>query len=187
MPYCTRVEVKTAMGWAVGETTHDALIDELLDDVTSRIDEILGRSLDQTTFTEYLDGGHKSVVLSYGPVISITSVHDDSAHEFGASTLIASTDYFLDPNASIVRMNVGRFTRSDAGVKVIYSAGYASGLVPKAVRRICIREITIALNTRLHPELTSQSHRDGSVSKMDPEAVEDRLRRNLAPFMRWAG
>ena len=95
--YCSLDEVKRAMEWSVTETTHDGLINEIVDDVTAQIDSIVPHdSLRQTTYTEYHDGGVPYVTLERRPLLSVTTVHDDPSHEFDAGVLVDAADYFTD-------------------------------------------------------------------------------------------
>lgn len=60
-------------------------------------------NLEQATYTFYLDGpafaDFMRLDLPIKPIQSITSIHDDPDREYGASTLVAASDYETDDDA----------------------------------------------------------------------------------------
>lgn len=185
MAYCTRNEVKLSKGWTdPQETKHDALIDLIVDEVASHIDLVSrgGFTWLQANFTEYLDGGLDNVMVTYRPIISVATIHDDSAHEFASGALVAATEYFVvDANRGIIRMKVGTFLPGVSSVKVVYSGGYAT--LPRALRRLSIDMAVEALNRAPAPEVISVGNRDGNISKFDFESWDEHIMRRLAPLM----
>ncbi len=181
--YCTIAEVKRAMEWSVTATTHDAILAEIVEDVASRIDSIVPHdTLYEESYTEHKDGGSDSVVLLRRPLQSVTSVHDDAAHDFDATSLVAATDYWIErPMLAIVRMKVGTFLPGRKSVQVIYVAGFET--VPSYVRRQAVKMSVRRLKRRGNPELSSQSRRDTSLSFMTEEEEDKELRVVLAPLL----
>ncbi len=95
--------LKTQLG--ITGTSEDALLTQLLDQVTSIIENETHRKFSGVTTTEYYDGdGTDRLVLRNTPVQSITSIYEDvdgyagaGDSPFGADTLLtAGEDYVLD-------------------------------------------------------------------------------------------
>ncbi len=183
MAYCSREEVKRSLEWAASETQHDEIVDEIVEDVTARIDSLLPHdSLLQTQYTEYHDGGGMSIILVRRPLISITSVHDDTNHEFGSDVLVAATEYFAERSElGIIRKKSGRFQSGCATLKVIYDAGYET--LPTFVRRLAVEVCVSTLKRRHDPDLKTWGHREGTITRRDLDEEERKLKRVLAPLL----
>lgn len=95
---------------------------------TDAIEAYLGRKFKlKNDYVEYIDGtGSPSIFLSRYPVRSITSLYDDTAGEFGSSTLIDASNYVIDEEEGIVRIyrEQGGFSSGVHNVKVTYDGGY---------------------------------------------------------------
>lgn len=145
----TAAEVKTYLG--ISGSTHDTLIDELIDLASEFIENYCNTHFSSTAVTDKLDGGCIDLITTKAPIISITSITDNED-----STTVSSDDYdFYAKSGRIYRENdslifpnnqptwyVGRqrFT-------VVYQAGYAA--VPEAVKWVCYE--VIARNLKLLP------------------------------------
>lgn len=130
----TTAEVKAYLG--ITGSTHDTLIDELIDLVSEYIEDWCGTFFSATATTDKIDGGGEFLFVTKAPIISITSITDNED-----SSVVASTDYdFYARGGRIYRESdtiiwpsseptwfIGRqrFT-------VVYSAGHAA--VPEAVK-----------------------------------------------------
>ena len=164
------------------ETQYDDLLAELIDDVAGRINSRLPHvDLRQNQYTEYHRGGTAVIVLDRRPLISVTSVHDDTAHEFGSDVLVASTDYFTgDPGRAIIRKKSGTFQRGDSNLKVIYDAGFE--FIPPDVRRLAVELVVAAHARRANPDMQSAGHGEGDWERRDMDEEERKLNRILAPY-----
>lgn len=181
--YCTLDEVKRSMGGSVTETGFDDFLQELVDDVGERINSMLPHTdLRQTPYTEFHDGGRASIILIRRPLISVTTVHDDTEHSFGATTLVAATDYFTDrAELAIIRKSSGDFQIGTSNLKVVYEAGFET--TPPFVRRLAVEMVIAAWKRRSDPYLKSSGHREGTWTRYDPEGEETRMKRVLAPLL----
>lgn len=99
-------------------------------------------SLESTTYTEYLDGPEhgnaRAVKLSFRPVASITTIHDDSDWGYGAAYLVSSSDYVLDGQAGRVWLTPSAahtWSEGARNIKVVYVAGFST--VPDDVKQAC--------------------------------------------------
>jgi len=171
------------MGQAASETQYDDLLTELIDDVAGRINAKLPHvDLRQTTYTEYHPGGAAYIVLKRRPLISVTSIHDDTSHEFGSDVLVAATDYFTEPvELSIVRKKSGTFQIGPNNLKVIYEAGFES--IPPDVRRMAVERVVAAHARRKNPDMKTQGHREGTWERRDMEEDERAMDRVLSPYV----
>ena len=135
---CTRKEFKDYLNITGDDNTKDNLIHDLIGRVSKAFETYCGRSFVQETFTEYYDGdGMNQIFLDHYPVQSITSLHDDSDWVWGSDTLIASSNYRIMDERSIVYD--GMFSTSRQSVKVVYVAGYST--IPTDLKQVCIEEV----------------------------------------------
>lgn len=180
--YCSLAEVKLAMKQGASETQYDDLISELIEDVAGRINAKLPHDdLRQNKYTEYHKGGGPLIVLDRRPLISVTSVHDDTSHEFGSDVLVAATDYLtLEPRRATIRKKSGTFQRGDDNLKVIYDAGFES--TPADIRRLAVELVVSAHARRANPDMKSSGHAEGDWERRDMDEEERKLNRVLAPY-----
>lgn len=95
------------------------------------------RSLESATYTHYV--GRSPAVLRESattlrlpvhPVTAITTIHDDTDWSYGASSLVASSDYVLDGEAGVVTLTPtadhGGWSTEQGAVRVVYVAGWTS-------------------------------------------------------------
>lgn len=181
--YCSLAEVKLAIKQGTSETQYDELLSELIVDVGDRINSMLPHiDLRQNTYTEYHRGGSASIVLVCRPLISVTSVHDDTSHEFGSDVLVASADYFTDRDAvATIQKKSGTFQIGSRNLKVIYDAGYES--TPPFVRRLAVELVVAAHQRRANPNVKSSGIREGTWTRFDLDGEEQRMKRILAPLL----
>lgn len=119
----TWARAKSILGYADDMQTG---VEFLIDAVSVCANKITGRRLASRTFTNLLlDGsGTGELVLPEFPVASFTSLYIDTARAFGASTLIASTEYDILTDAGIVRLFSGVFPRGYSVIKITAALGY---------------------------------------------------------------
>lgn len=138
----TVTELKTLHRWA-GDG-YDSTLESAINAASRMISTFTGRDHLVTTnvdLTEYhtipwtawstIGTFRSSLNLGEWPVISVTSVHEDTARIYGAaSLLVLDTDYNLNkPTGQLVRVQsgagAGRWTPGYRAVRVLYKAGYA--------------------------------------------------------------
>ncbi len=81
------------------------------------------------SFTEYADGDRSfRMLLKNTPIESITSVHDDTSHQWGDNTLIDPANYTVDPWTGVLKCNLmfvfGGYQFWNNTVRIIYVGGY---------------------------------------------------------------
>ncbi len=180
----TLADARSFTGKAAAETTHDTIIEMLIDGVSVDFNSYVGRRLlEQTETTVYLDGNGRTILqLPRWPVTSIAAVTEDDI----ALTAGDDDDYLLYSTSGQLR-RVG--TVWTVGLKNVvlttYKAGYTLDTLPKDLKLAALTEIARRyqeFNLKSWGEL-SRSMGDGSVSKRDHEqflpgvkAVLDRYR-----------
>lgn len=120
----TRQEYKAYAG--IKSANEDALIDELIPRVSQFVKNYCRRS-----FVDYMDtpkvevfnGGVPYLILSEGPVQSVTSVEFSSDYGQSYVPLVEYADWVLD-DYMVVPISSTEFGRNIKGYKVTYTAGY---------------------------------------------------------------
>ena len=147
----TLANVKARLG--ITTSADDTLIGLLQDSADQAVTNYCSRDFAGGTFTEYHPGGSEFVHLRNYPVDTVTSVKVDSAHAFGAETLVSASDYVVHADRGVIQSLVGPFlprsrpglvnaeirtwTRGPRVVQVVYST--ATGQVPADVKEAYAR------------------------------------------------
>lgn len=142
-------------------------------------------TLSLSTYVDYLDGPDCNdagmLRLRVRPVVSITSIYDDPDRVYGASTLIASTEYsIIDARAVLLDYDaIVSWSRASRAIKVTYTAGWTDGSAPADLKRALI-EIVASIWRRRHvPGLPS-----AAPVEQDANAVPAVARQALARYRR---
>ena len=124
-------------------------LSSLITDVSARFAAFTGRDDwgDNSSRTEYHDGGRAWIVPRYAPIVSVTTIHEDSEHVWHATNdLIAAADYYVDTDGKtgLIWLESGCFIDGPKTIKLVYTGGYASvAAVPvqvKAAAKIQLEE-----------------------------------------------
>lgn len=147
MALCTLDQVKAHFGF--GDNAQDEVeLERLITVAQELIESYCGRKFDEATFTEYYNGdGTDLLFVKNYPIISVTSLHDDSSgRTFGADTLIDPTGYaVIDSNR--IQLFTSLFAEEVNNVKIVYVAGYSDATVgthvpiPQDLRQACIQQV----------------------------------------------
>lgn len=132
----TRDEVKTYLG--ISGSSEDALIDQLLAGTDAWIKRYLGRDIEAANYIEQVDGSGAPIqILKQYPIISVTSVYDDTARAFGSDTLLVeNTDFLVYKEEGYLEIiDGGDFVEGQKNVKVSYRAGYETADIPKDLKQ----------------------------------------------------
>lgn len=91
MALTTTANWKTWRG--ITSTAYDAVVDELVDDVTDEINRYVGNRIESETYTDLaVDGdGSQRMVLPYWPVTALTAVKEQS--DTGTTTTLDTSSY----------------------------------------------------------------------------------------------
>jgi len=119
-------------------TDHDRMLEQYIQIATDDIERYCDRNLRERTYgangleAEYQNGdGCKYIYTEEKPIISVTSLYDDTSNEYGSDTLFASTDYHIFKDIGKILLlgdsSLGsNFQVGTANIKIIYTAGYGT-------------------------------------------------------------
>lgn len=114
----------------VTEDTHDEELSRLIPVVQAFIESYCERTFEVATgLIDYVTTapGQRLILLRRPPVVSITSIYDDPLRAYGASTLVAATDYVVtNAEAGILELTRDLSTGGLNNLKITYSGGYAA-------------------------------------------------------------
>ncbi len=148
-------------------------------------------SMEETEYTRYVGDGYvrwedsQKIVLSVFPVISITSIHEDSDWEYGADTLVSASDYLLRGEGSeqiILKPNSthGGWSSAPQEVRVVWRAGFATP--PGDLKQACAELVAHWYGgTRGRRGLSSASDAAGSQSFLSAK-IPDHVREMVDIF-----
>jgi len=124
------------------EDSRGSQADLLINWISQKAVEIIGREIMTSARTTYLEGlGSNKIILPVIPVTTMTSITLDSGHLFAGDAL-ATTDYYIDMATGIVTLYN---TSTSAGVntiKVVYTAGYTEATLPASLQLACLEAVT---------------------------------------------
>lgn len=193
------IDVAGAKVWLDGLTgaSKDTLFETIIDQSSALIEEYLGREIiTRGNLTDYhtFDSSSHDLFTYQWPIITVTTVHEDSNREYGADELLTeNTDYLVvKPKGKIIRTvsaTSGRqnWLRGFKAVKVVYSAGYADrDAVPLVIKDVCSRHVASVFRqiTRKTEELARVSDDMGSFARFGPALLTSGMKQDLHPFKR---
>jgi len=143
-----------------------------------KVDQATDPTLEAATYTHYLNGPDqreaRQLTLPVRPVVSITSIHDDTDRDwsYGAADLVASGDYTLDEVEGRVYLHSdsahGYWRAGLRQIKVIYSAGYATGTDVRITQGITAL-VAHWWQQRNTPGMTAVTLTDTTITALEPE------------------
>lgn len=117
--------------------TNDDYLEQLIMLCSEDIENYTERKLRARTYgangisEDYYDGsGKRRLYTNQYPIISITSIHDDTLRDFGSDTLKDSSDYYVeDYDAGLISLEEDAvlgtaFSKGRGNIKLIYEAGF---------------------------------------------------------------
>jgi hypothetical protein len=104
----------------------NTLLNSILQSVTIIAEGEIKRPLTVSTVTEYYDGtGTSILILKNYPIIVLTSINMDVNRVFDTSTIVSSSDYYVDSNAGRIELLGGNiWKKGQKNIQVIYSRGW---------------------------------------------------------------
>jgi len=124
MDLTTAARVKERLGLASADTTEDALLASLVSRVSAEAEVMMNRNTESKSRTVTLDveWGQRTFSLPAYPVTSITSVHNDVDRAFGAETLVASSDYYVETSSGLLYFDLS-LARGRGVLQIVYAGG----------------------------------------------------------------
>lgn len=173
--------VKDYLG--ITSNADDALLESFINRVTDSFEAYCARKFKSASYTEYHDGkGSDKLFPKQAPITTVTSIYDDSEWAWGASTLIASTEYRIVDEAYI-QLKSTTFMDDVQNVKITYTAGYST--IPADVEHACIEQAAW-LYRKSKGQLqgvAAKSLADGSISYSARDLLPE-LKLALEPYRR---
>lgn len=135
------IDIKLYLKIPEDDTSENEYLEDVLNRGTAILESLCNRKFknvdhDQKCVanTEYFSLENVSnLYLKMYPILSITSVHDDSDRIYGSSTLIAATDYTClgdDAESGIVRFDTPLVGGWPNAIQIIYKGGYSLDITP---------------------------------------------------------
>lgn len=188
--WCTLDQVRAQLHISISDADCNSLLTHLINVGYKRLEKYIGRQAKAKEYTEYISGDDSGkLVLTYWPVISVTSVHVDELREFGSDTLVDPANYYIDfdPDSSIGTIEIFKydgsnpswFTSGIRNVKVIYSAGWNS--VPADLVQSLIAFVSWHFR-RSGTEATRQQSIGGFSKSYEDDDLPPHIRSWLAPY-----
>jgi len=161
---CTQDEVKEYIDMPGGSSDADDVIDDLITRVSDRFAKYCGiTQFKSQSYTEYYSGqGTQELFLDQRPIISITSIKQDSEWAFGSDSTFASDNYAIQDDRVVLKDNV--FSSGVRNLQVIYTAGYST--IPGDLKQACIEEVARAFDKRSNVDITNRTLTDGTAFTM---------------------
>lgn len=182
--WTSRADVKAWLG--ITDTSKDDLIDRLVNAAYKLLESYIHHPLLAADYTEYYDGDNtNSLVLRNYPIISITSIHDDTGRDFASDSLIDSTYYIYENNSNDrmgeVRLwqGVDYFAKGVQNVKIVYRAGYAT--IPADAAQACIMLVDWLMNRAGTMGKTAESL-GGKSESYERELLPLHIRQMVQPY-----
>lgn len=115
-------EMRAFLNIPTGQTGKDSLLIELLDAYNQKIENYLGVTMINSTYTESYDGdGTDCLFLKHYPIISVTSLSIDDT----ALSVVVDDDFYIYAEEGYIKLDNDTFTTTDyKNVDIVYKAGY---------------------------------------------------------------
>lgn len=190
MDLVTIEDVRSLLGPNFGVQGDQALL-ELISSVSGEVETWLDRKVFTTTYTEQLDiryGEWKFYLRAY-PVTSVTSVHNDYDRVFPASTLISTTDYYVDLANGVLNLDRATLSTGVGVLKIVYVGGMA---LTTAAFKAAFPDISGAVAMEVaarwirknHPTVTNASLGNTAVTVVQKTQFLDGVEKALEPHQR---
>jgi len=189
MAYISAAEYKAAMD--VSDSGKDTQIGVMIPLVQSAIEQHCSRKFEDgaTSRTEYFDGDGiiDTIWPTYYPIVSVTSLHDDTDRGYGSGYLVDTDDYlFYD---SRVELDGIVFNKGKKNIKLVYVAGYVcSGdgeNRPGWLKLAMYKAVGWNMQRIEKQAMRSQSIADKNLSTEFIVELPKEVRQILAPVRRW--
>jgi len=128
-PYAliTLVYAKRELSIAETETGMDALLTDLINAVSERVEQYCNRRFLRRSFVEYKDGEGEDTVFADNPPITVHSLFDDLNNQYGSGTQISVDDFVVwEDEGRVVLDGDYVFADGKKNVKLYYAGGFSS-------------------------------------------------------------
>ena len=174
-------------------SAHDALIENLIDQVSQEIEQILGRFLGNQTHTEYYDGhGSHRLYLREGPLNAVTTLelieYSGTTSRVETPTTIEEADYLIgglrgegNLGRGWIEMIAGVFLRGTRNYKIVYVAGWTT--MPEDLVSYALDWAVAAYKGRETTGLQSRTIGDNSIVPFSLSSRRNQITQQLGHYM----
>jgi len=177
-------------------TTYDALLEDLINEVSTYLEDKCNRIFRSQTYTEYFSGnGTPFLGLRQGPLTSITSVnfveYSDAGDGSRDETLTEIEEYQRLEGGLIGEghLGLGWIERRDGCVwtegyrnyKVVYIAGFTT--IPPSLERWATYRVASEFVARESPGLLTKTVADGQLAFLAPDRMAEAEMRAIGPYI----
>lgn len=150
-------------------------------------------TLEDTTLTLYLDGpGGQELRLPYGPILSVTSVHDSDDRVYSSADLVAASDYEVYGDEFLIRLkddsSHGFWGKERRAIKVVFVVGFST--IPEDIKHAAGLQVAHWFQGRDHVGRRSISQGGGSITVENLSLLPE-VKQALAPYRQagalWVG
>ena len=150
-------------------------------------------TLEDTTITLYLDGpGGQELRLPYGPILSVTSIHDSDDRLYSSADLVAASDYEVYGDEFLIRLkddsSHGYWSTTRRAIKVAAVIGFST--IPEDIKHAAGLQVAHSFQGRDHVGRTNINQGGGSIAVMGLELLPE-VKQALAPYRQagalWVG
>ncbi len=159
-----------------GDTGQDAIIENLLDDLTVAIEDYLGVAIVNKAYTDVYDGdGSETLLVKRYPIVTVTSLTVDS-------TVQDATDYHLYIEQGRIVADGFCFTGDYRNVTLVYTAGFGAARtnVPRSIKLAL--KLWVSMVFKKHVAIINQRFAEGVTVNFTGEDMPDEVAKKLAPY-----
>lgn len=117
----------------ITDTSQDTFFAVLQESITGIVEDYIKKvGITRHFSNEFQNGGAKeSLMTKQYPIYKVVAIYDDTEHDYGSDTLIASGDYVINYDTGKIQLteDVATFYDSQNNVKIDYWAGLSRFLV----------------------------------------------------------
>lgn len=170
----------------ITDTNEDVALYMALVRSQAEAEKYCDRSFESSSYTEYYctENGGTILQVDQFPIISVTSIHDDTDREWTSDDLISSDDYQLDSDAGRIILDGDFFTPSPhiKNVKIVYLAGYTEANMPQSIK-LAIMKLAASDYQEAATHMNAVTQTQEGASK--PDELRDEAYELLDLFKRW--
>jgi len=123
------ITLKDIKNWMnINSADDDSILDLLRPAVKDMVERYTSHMFVSRVATEYYNGDKtRGLLVHQYPIYSITTLHDDTGHDYASGDLISSDDYriFYDVGKVELTNDETSFARGQQNIKIVYWHGYS--------------------------------------------------------------
>lgn len=158
----TKIELEDYLEQEGSDSIESENLETVINGISTFFESYCDRSFYSTTYTEYMNGsGVKYLIPDNFPIISVTSIYNDSDWVWPETDLVDSTDYRIT-NDKMTILKDGTWSLGDENIKLTYVAGYTT--IPDDLKLACLQQCTYEVKMISNKQSLAITLPDGSIS-----------------------